>query len=115
MVEYILDFDCWKVRILIITRIIHAPRPSTVDLLLRRTQKEAQQLVKNTHFAAIGLLQTDLPSLFYYTDIGQKAGNVIAIEILGNCPQNLSTMAFFGSNEAVNATISAITAADKQK
>lgn len=108
-------FDCWKVRIMIITRIIHAPRPSTVALLLRRTAKESKKLVEDTHFAAIGLLQTDLPSLFYYTDIGQKAGNVIAIEIVGNCPQHVNTMAFFGSNEAVNATMSAITAADKQK
>jgi len=99
----------------IITSIIHAPRPSTVALLLRRTTSEGRKPIEDTSFTAIGLLQTDLPSLFYYADIGQKAGNVIATEIIGNCPQHVNTMAFFGSNEAVNATMSAINAAEKQK
>lgn len=98
---------------MIITRIISAPRPDTMALLLRRMVQEARKQVEDKHFDAIGLIQTDIPSLFYYTDIGQKAGNVIAVEILGNCPQHMNSMAFFGSNEAVNAAIAAINAADK--
>jgi len=99
----------------IITRIISAPRPETMALLLRRMVQEARKQVEDNHFDAIGLIQTDIPSLFYYTDIGQKAGNIIAVEIPGNCPQHVSTMAFFGSNEAVNAAIAAINATDTQK
>ncbi|MBP2655553.1 MAG: hypothetical protein H6Q73_3122 [Firmicutes bacterium] len=96
---------------MVINRIIRAPRPNTIALLLRRMSPEARKQVEDTRFDAIGLIQTNLPSLFYYTDIGLKAGNVIAVEIVGNCPQHVNTMAFFGSNEAVNATIEAITTA----
>jgi hypothetical protein len=98
-----------------ITRIIRAPRPNTMALLLRRMPPEARKQVEDTHFDAIGLIQMDLPSLFYYTDIGQKAGNVIAVEIVGNCPQHVNTVALLGSNEAVNAAVTAIHAAENQK
>lgn len=100
---------------MMITRIISAPRPDTMALLLRRMVPDARKEIADKHFDAIGLMQTDIPSLFYYTDIAQKAGNVIAIEIVGSCPQHVNTMAFFGSNEAVNAAVTAITTADKQK
>lgn len=99
---------------MLITRIIRAPRPNTVDVLVRRIPAEARKQIQDMNFDAIGLIQADIPSLFYFTDIGQKAGNVVAAEIVGNCPQHINTMAFFGSNEAVNAAIAAIVAAEKQ-
>ena len=98
-----------------ITRIISAPRPETMALLLRRVVPDARKELADKHFDAIGIFQTDIPSLFYYTDIGQKAGKVIAVEIVGSCPQHVNSMAFFGSNEGVNAAIGAINAAAKQK
>lgn len=100
---------------MLITRIIRAPRPNTMALLRRRMPAEARKQLEDSHFDAIGILQSDLPSLFYYTDIGQKAGHVLAVEITGNCPQHVNTMALLGSNEAVNAAIAAIQAAEKQK
>lgn len=99
---------------MLITRIIRAPRPNTIDLLLQRMSPEVQKQIKKQHFDAIGLFQTDLPSLFYLADVGQKAGNVIAAEIRGNCPQHISTIAFFGNNEAVNASITAVNTAASQ-
>lgn len=98
---------------MIFAHTIRAPRPGTIAMLLRRVPKEARELVENRRFDAIGLVQTNLPGLFYYADIGQKAGNVIAVEITGNCPQHVSTIAFFGSNEAVDAAMKEIAAADK--
>ncbi|MDR3565922.1 MAG: hypothetical protein P4N59_31420 [Negativicutes bacterium] len=100
---------------MIITRIIRAPRPDTIALLVRRMAHEARKKAEDQNIDAIGLIQTDLPNLFYYADIGQKAGNVVAVEILGNCPQHISTIAFLGSNEAVNATMAAIIAVDKHQ
>jgi BMC domain. len=100
---------------MVITRVIRAPRPATIALLVRRVAKEARAQVTDRHFDAVGLIQTDLPNLFYYADVGQKAGNVVAVEILGNCPQHVSTVAFFGSNEAVDATMEAIVAAEKRR
>ena len=96
------------------TRIISAPRPGTIAMLLRRTHAEARKQVEGQQFDAIGLVQADLPSLFFYTDVGQKTGNVIAVEIMGNCPQHINTVAFFGSNEAVKAAIAAVKATDKK-
>lgn len=98
---------------MIFARIIRAPRPGTMAMLTRRMAKEAREIVEDRRFDAVGLVQTNLPSLFYYADIAQKAGNVIAVEITGYCPQHVSTVAFLGSNEAVDAAMKEIVAADK--
>jgi hypothetical protein len=90
---------------------IPAPRPATVSLLARRMAPEGRKQIEGYCFDAVGLIQSDLPHLFQYADIGQKAGNVIAVEILGGCPQHISTIAFFGSNESVKAALEAVSAA----
>ncbi len=102
-----------EVTILIFARTIRAPRPGTLAMLTRRMANEAKEQLKDRRFDAVGLVQTNLPCLFYYADIAQKAGNVIAVEITGSCPQHVSTIAFFGSNEAVDAAMKEIVAADK--
>ncbi len=89
-------------------RIIRAPRPGTMSMLFRRMTRESRKEVENRKFDAIGLIQTDLPNLFYLADIGQKAGAVQAFEITGNCPQHINTVAFFGDTAAVNAAIAAV-------
>ncbi|HWR38371.1 MAG TPA: BMC domain-containing protein [Patescibacteria group bacterium] len=94
------------------SRIIRAPRPAVIAMLMRRMPGELRRQVEEANFDAVGLIQTSLPNLFYYTDMAQKAGNVIVAEIHGNCPQHVSTVAFFGSNEAVNAAMTAIMAAE---
>lgn len=99
---------------MIFARTIRAPRPGTMALLTRRMAAEARELVANRRFDAVGLVQTNLPGLFYYADVAQKAGNVIAVEITGNCPQHVSTIALLGSNEAVDAAMKQIVAAEKQ-
>ncbi|MDT8899670.1 hypothetical protein [Anaeroselena agilis] len=98
---------------MIFTRTIRAPRPGTMAMLTRRMASEAREQLADRRFDAVGLVQTNLPCLFYYADIAQKAGNVIAVEITGNCPQQVSTIALFGSNEAIDAAMKEITAADK--
>lgn len=98
-----------------ITRIIRAPRPGTIALLLRRMAHENRRELENRQFDAIGLIQTDLADLIYYADIGQKAGAVVAIEINGNCPQRINTVAFFGDTAAVDAAVAAVKAAQKSK
>lgn len=96
-----------------ITRVIHAPRPGTISLLLRRMAQEARKELQDRRFDAVGLVQTDLPGLFYMADIGQKAGSVIAVELHGNCPQHFNTVAFFGDTAAVAAAMSAVRAEQK--
>ncbi len=91
------------------TRFIRAPRPGTLAMLYRRIPREMRQEVEGKTFAAVGLVQADLPSLFYWADVGQKAADVIAVELLGSCPQHISTIAFFGSTSAVTAALAAVT------
>lgn len=96
---------------MLITRLIRAPRPGTVEMLLRRVVPSARKAIEGQRFDAVGLVQTDLASLFYFADMGQKAGNVTAVEITGNCPQHISTIAFFGDTAAVTAALAAVQAA----
>jgi len=97
------------------TRIIRAPRPGTIALLFRRMAPDPRKELEHKRFDAIGLIQTDLPNLFYLADVGQKAGAVFAVEITGNCPQHINTVAFFGDTAAVNAAMSAAKSAYGEK
>ncbi|WP_406678366.1 BMC domain-containing protein [Neomoorella carbonis] len=100
---------------MLITRFIRAPRQGTMAMLVRRMSPAARKELEGKRFDAIGLVQTDLPSLFYFADIGQKAGDVIAAEITGNCPQHISTIAFFGNTAAVSAALAAVQKAQSDK
>ena len=90
------------------TRFIRAPRPGTLAMLLRRVHPDIREELQGKQFDAVGLVQCDLPSVFYLADVGQKAANVLAAEITGNCPQHISTMAFFGDTAAVAAALSVV-------
>jgi ethanolamine utilization microcompartment shell protein EutS len=90
------------------TRFIRAPRPGTLAMLLRRVSSEIREELEGQRFDAVGLVQTDLPSMFYLADVGQKAADVLAVEITGHCPQHISTIAFFGDTAAVAAALSAV-------
>lgn len=89
-------------------RIIYAPGENVIAMLRRRMSPDARKLLEQSRFDAVGLVQTSLPNLFYYADIGQKAGHVTAVEILGNCPQHMGTLAFLGNTAAVNAAMQAV-------
>lgn len=92
-------------------RMIRAPRPGTMAILLRRMAPEARKEVEGRRFDAVGLVQGDVASLICLADVGQKAGNVLAAEITGNCPQHFMTVAFLGDTAAVDAALAAVEAA----
>lgn len=90
-------------------RIISAPSPGIKEMLLRRTNAQPhlrEDIMLNC--SAIGLFQTSLPDCYYFADLAQKAGDVVALEINGTCPQRISMMAIFGDIAAVKAAIAAI-------
>jgi len=89
-------------------RIINAPVKETIAMLSRRMNVELRKQIENRQFDCVGLVQADLPDLFYFADIGQKAGSIIAIELHGSCPQHISTIALFGDVGSVKAAIEAI-------
>lgn len=96
------------------TRFIRAPRPGTLAMLLRRVHPDVKEKLQGKRFDAVGLVQTDLPSIFYLADVGQKAADILAVEITGNCPQHISTVAFLGDTAAVAAALAAVTREAKE-
>jgi len=90
-------------------RIISAPSTGIKEMLLRRTNAQShikEEILRDC--AAIGMFQASMPDCYYYADLAQKAGNVVAVEIQGTCPQRLSMMALFGELSAVKAAVQAI-------
>lgn len=89
-------------------RIINGPTRETMAMLKRRMHTDLRKQLENRRFNSVGLVQADLPDLFYFADVGQKAGSITAIELNGSCPQHISTVALFGDIDAVKAAINAI-------
>ncbi len=90
-------------------RIISAPSAGIKEMLLRRANVRPQVKEEILHnCTAIGMFQASMPDCYYYSDLAQKAGDVVALEITGTCPQRLSMMALFGRLSAVKAAIKAI-------
>ena len=96
-------------------RFIKAPDPGTISALARRMAPEARSVVTGRRYDAVGLVQAHLPDLFYYMDEAVKASSVYAVEISGNCPQQISMIALFGDTESVRhalATLGQLTKED---
>lgn len=90
-------------------RVINAPSAGIKEMLLRRANAPNQikdEILRGC--TAIGMFQALITDCYYYADLAQKAGEVIALEISGSCPQRLSMMALFGDISAVEAAIKAI-------
>lgn len=95
---------------MLITRLIQAPRPSTIAMLLRRMPPDCRKEIQGKRIDAVGLVQTDLPNLFYLADVGVKSGSVSAVELHGTCPQHINTIGFFGDTAAVQSAMKAVQA-----
>lgn len=90
-------------------RIISAPSDGIKEMLLRKSHAQPQlkeEILREC--TAIGLFQASMIDCYYLADLAQKAGDVVALEISGTCPQRLSMMALFGDIAAVKAAIKAI-------
>ncbi|MGX8700722.1 hypothetical protein [Caproiciproducens sp.] len=88
--------------------VIYSPGKDVVAMLRRRLSAEARSVLDQMHFEAVALIQTSVPNLFYFADIGQKSGKVFAAEITGSCPQHITTLALFGNTESVKMAMKAI-------
>jgi hypothetical protein len=96
----------------LIYKLILAPSESVKKMLTRRmtigrASSEADAL-KAAAWGAVLLTQGSIPEIFYAADIGAKVSNVTVSEVSGNCPQNLTTMAFIGNVAEVRQVLSAL-------
>lgn len=89
-------------------KFISSPDESTMDLLRNRVRAADRKKIEKNVFGAIGFVQTNVSSLFFYADIAVKAADVIVLDIVGNCPQTMSTIAFLGTMESVKSALTAI-------
>ncbi|WP_296557592.1 BMC domain-containing protein [uncultured Acetobacterium sp.] len=89
-------------------RFISSPDESTMDLLRNRVRTADRKKIEHDIFGAIGLVQANVSSLFVYADIAVKSADVIVLDIVGNCTQTMSTIAFLGTMESVKSALTAI-------
>jgi hypothetical protein len=93
-------------------KLILAPSESVKRMLTRRmtfgkASSEADSL-KVMSWGAVLMVQGSVPDLFYAADIGAKISPVFVAEVVGNCPQNIVTMAFVGNVADVRQVLDAL-------
>ena len=89
-------------------KIINNPTPACLDMITRRMSPGERAQLEKLKFNAIGFIQANVASIFYYGDIVAKASNVMPFEIMGNCPTSITTLAFFGETSAVQTAMRAV-------
>ena len=89
-------------------QVINKPTAAIQELLKNKMNSKNREKLGDASYGAIAIFQTTVPSMYMYADIGQKAGNVITVEILGNCPQSLGSIAFWGEVSSVDSAIKAV-------
>ncbi len=83
------------------TKIINNPNPACIDMIKRRMRPKECEKLDSLRYNAVGLIQANVASIFYYSDVVAKASNVYPFELTGNCPNHITTLAFFGDTSAV--------------
>lgn len=95
-------------------RIIVSPSKNTREVLQRRmgfarTAQDADALA-TLDWGAVLIVQGNIPELFCALDVATKTTPVVATEIVGNCPQNIVSMAFVGRTADVQQALAALKA-----
>lgn len=93
-------------------RLILAPSELTKKMLIRRMTfgragEDAEKL-KSASWGAVLLISGTLPEIFYAADVGVKTSPVVTSEVVGNCPQNIVSMAFIGGVSDVKQVLTAL-------
>lgn len=93
-------------------RLILAPSESTRRMLTRRmtfgrASEEAEGLRRQS-WGAVLLLQGPVPEIFYAADVASKTSPVWTAEVVGNCPQNIISMALVGGVADVKQALAAL-------
>jgi len=94
-------------------KFINSPSKMTRKLLTRRmlvgrTSEEDEESVNSANWGAVLLVQGLMTEMYGAVDIGTKTSPVLAIEVIGNCPQHVVTMAFIGNVADVMQVLSAL-------
>ena len=96
-------------------RIIYNPGKLSLQMFYRKMSPESRQELSERKFNAIGLFQTSVASILYYADRVAKTSNVFPVEIHGNCPQHITTLAFFGETSAVETSMKMVIQEEQER
>ena len=96
-------------------RIIYNPGKLVMNMFYRKMNQEARKEVAERKYDAVGLFQTTVAGVLYYADRVAKTSNVYPVEINGNCPQHIITLAFFGETAAVETAMKMVIQEEKEK
>lgn len=88
--------------------IIRAPSASFLEMLLNNVRPPERKRLEGERWGAIGLVQGKLINLYWSADVAEKAGNVLTVLVMGNCPQHIQMLAIAGQEAGVEAALAAI-------
>jgi hypothetical protein len=77
-------------------------------MLTGRSLDEDEEALKAAGWGAVLLVHGLMPELYAALDVGTKTSPVLAMEVVGNCPQHVVTMAFIGNVADVKQVLSAL-------
>jgi hypothetical protein len=96
----------------LIHKLILAPSESVKRMLTRRITfgraASEEEALKRAGWGAVLLIQGTIPDVFYAADVGAKVSPVFVAEVVGNCPQNMISMAFVGAVADVKQVFAAL-------
>ncbi|MCW2307647.1 BMC domain-containing protein [Rhodobium gokarnense] len=91
-------------------RIVNAPHLDVLQMLQRRMPPHGRAYIRDNPIGAVGLIQSHVTDLFFFSDIALKAADVFTVEIYGTCPQHVTSLAVMGEVSAVRTAMDAIEA-----
>ena len=96
-------------------KFISSPSTATRKMLTRRmlvgrvlSAAEDEEIINSASWGAVLLIQGMMTEMYGAVDVGTKTSPVLAMEVFGNCPQHVVTMAFIGNVADVKQVLSAL-------
>lgn len=86
--------------------LINAPAQNTREMITRRVRHGAN--LDGVQWGAVLLVQGSVSEIMAVADIGVKNASVTAVELVGNCPQHINTVAFIGSSAQIEQVVRAL-------
>ena len=96
-------------------RIIYNPGKLVMKMFYRKINQEARKELEERKYDAVGLFQTTVAGVLYYDDRAANTSKVYPVEIVGNCPQHITTLAFFGETAAVETAMKMLIQEEKER
>lgn len=88
--------------------LVKAPTKSFLEMLCNNVRPTDRRDIEEKSWAAVGLLQAKLIELYRAADLAEKASNVKAVLVMGNCPQHVQMLAVLGTSASVRAALDKI-------